>query len=289
MSDPAPLVLHHAPPVISVANYTLIKSPLLGGELKAYISPISSVDLGTFTVTGADAGTLALNTDAAAQLSAVPMDVVVMLDNAVPDAGAQDVTLTLAGTDDATTAITDGTAVLKVPGYAQVAARTFPRCFAVDLKLAANRKVKTITGVTVDCAAAAAGTRFRLFGVPPIASFNVVGCVDEKDFSLRVQDATAIACGLNASAFVKPGMIQPGTVNITAKSINDADGLARYVGRPVTVMIEGVRESRISTERYFFLRTTFGLQKRGPAGQETVMDTANGIAEESLMMLAPSE
>jgi len=280
--------LHHQPPVILPADFPLINAPLLGGELKALFSAQNAVELGKFVVTGSNAGTWTPSAPGLAMLAAQPMDIIVVSDNGLHDGGATDLVIKVSGTDNATTVFTTQNASFALPSWALNQTRSFQKCLGVDLVIGSGLPVATVTAVTVVCAAEAVNSVFKLFAVPALSTFQQIGCVTEKDFNLKTQDAVPIRCGLDPSAFVKPGDLQVGNVSITANSQNDLNGFARYVGRPVTVMLEARRENRLVTDRYYFLRCTAGIKKKGPEGAASVTDSIEGIAEETVFMIAPT-
>jgi hypothetical protein len=276
------------PDTLASTDLGLMRQITEGAEIRVLVAPAESYLLGSELLTGSGTGTFTADTIGAAQLTADPREVVVMFDNDCPDAYTQDIVLTGTGTDADAGAFSDASASFALPSYVLDRTRSYPRCYGTDLVTANSKKVKTLTAVSVACSARAKNSRLLFFGVPSYAAFTAIGCIEEKDFNLRMQEAQAFACGLNASSSVQPGMIVPGNLSVSAKNQTVMNGLARYAGRKVTVLLEVRRLNRVITERYLFINTTFGISYRGPGDAGAVMESISGIAEETIILTAPT-
>lgn len=276
----------HAPAELSTANYFLMGEPLFGAEMEAHITQKQPSELGLLTITGAATGTFVADTIGAAQISAVPQSLVAVVDEAILDAGASDIVLTVSGTDNLAASIT-GTATIKVPAYAQNQVRTFARGFAVDVIVSADKKFKTITGVTVACAAEATNARIKLFGLPEVTDFERVGCTGEGEFQPRVRADAPVRCGSDPSAFVKVGDLREGNLRITAKYFNYMAGLARYAGQRCVVLLKEMRSGqKIPTTYHYCTQFVPSGAISTPEGSEPCMNTTEGRYQVNMTLMA---
>ena len=278
----------HAPAELVTDRYPLMAEPLFGAEIEAHITSRQPADLGLLTITGASASTFEADTVGAALLLATPMSLVIVLDESITDAGDLDLLFTVAGVLDDDSAGT-GTAQVRVPGYAQNQARTFPRGFAVDVVVPGGLKFKTFTAITVVCAAEATNARFRLFGLPDIADFERVGCTGAGSFQPRVRADAPVRCGSDPSAFVKEGDLREGSLRVEAKYFNYAQGLARYAGQRCTVLLKEMRSgAKIPATFHYVTQFVPSGEISMPEGSEACMNTTEGRFQTNLSFLAPT-
>jgi hypothetical protein len=226
--------------------------PTLGYEQQLYVSTGQTVEPGMFTVLGLNSGVYNPNLADSATLAAAPQELLAVLDGDI-NAGEQDLVLSVTGTD-ATGAALTGTATFKVPAYSQFTERVFPKSYAAEvIPTVDGKQFKTITGVTVTCDAAATGLNLALFGVPPLSSFRKIGCKTQLNYDLRIPLPHSVQCGRDMSAFIKPGEIPEGTMDVTAKIPTFSDGLARVNGRRVTGLVKEVKEDKLDVMHMFFM------------------------------------
>jgi hypothetical protein len=62
-----------------------------------------------------------------------------------------------------------------------------------------------------------------------------------------------IQCGRDKAAFVKPGEIEEGKLDITAKIPTESDGLARVNGIRVTGLVKDVKEDKLDVQHTFLI------------------------------------
>lgn len=278
----------HAPPVLATTYFPLMAEPMFGAEFEVFITSKQPAELGLFTITGASAGAFEADVVGAQMLLAEPQSLVVVVDEAIVDAGAN-IVLTVAGVAEDNSNIT-GTATITPPAYVN-AAKTFTRGFAVDVIVSGDKKFKSINnnGITVVCNAKAANARIRVFGLPEIADFERVGCTGAGEFQPRVRGDAPVRCGSNPSAFVKEGDLLEGQLRVEAKYFNDGIGLARYAGQRTVVMLKEMRSGQKIPGTYRYL-TQFVPSGRltMPEGSEPVMNTADGRYQHHMTLLAPT-
>lgn len=279
-----------APATLAVANYHLMKEPLQGHQMKVLLSTKRPFELGEFTITGADTGTWSPETVGAAELAAENRDIVAMVivNQGIPDAGNEDIVLTIAGTN-ASDEVISGTATFKVPAYADNATvRKFARGFAVDVTVAAGADFKTITGVTVACAAGAANAVIALYALPEITDFTQVACLGAGMWQPRVLSDQPIRCGNNPSRFVKEGDLLEGMLELESKYFSGTSGLAPFLGIECVALLQEVRGSNIVTTNHYCTQFRPSAPTRWSEGPEAAsLNTGNRFSE-NLSFYAPS-
>lgn len=241
------------PKDIAATDFPMAVKPTLGYELQLHVSTQLSVELGMLAVQAANSGVYAPSAADNAALAAAPMELVAELEGDV-NCGASDMVVTVTGTDAGDQPLT-GTATFKVPSYSSFTERVFPKGYAVEVTTASGSPFKTVTSVTVQNDAVAAGVSIALFGVPALNTFRKIGCKTQLNFDPRVALPHSVQCGRDLSAFIKAGEIPEGTLEITAKIPTFSDGLARVNGRRVTGLIKEVKEDKLDTMHVFL----FGL------------------------------
>lgn len=279
----------HAPPTLASGNFPIMGEPLFGAEMEAWISPKQPAELGLFTITGASAGTFEADTIGAAQLLAVPQSLIVVVDEAIVDAGAN-IVITVAGVAEDASNIT-GTATITTPGYLQDQTKSFPRGFAVDVVVTGDKKFKSINanGITVVCNALATNARIRVFGLPELTDFQRIGCTGAGSFQPRVRRDAPVRCGSNPSAFVKEGDLMEGNLRIEAKYFNYGAGLARFAGQRCMVLLKEMRTgAKIPTCYHFVTQFVPSGEITTPEGSEPCMNTTEGRFQHNMTFLAPT-
>lgn len=266
-----------------------MNEPMLGAEFQSYITSKLPAELGLFTITGASAGTFEADTVGAAQLLANPQSLIVVVDEAITDAGGN-IVITVAGVAEDASNIT-GTATITTPGYLQNQNKSFPRGFAVDVVVTGDKKFKSINngGITVTCNALATNARIRVFGLPEITDFERVGCTGAGSFQPRVRQDAPIRCGSDPSAFVKEGDLREGSLRIEAKYFNYGAGLARYAGQRCMVMLREMRTgAKIPTTYHYVTQYVPSGEITIPEGSEPCMNTSEGRFQFNMTFLAPT-
>ncbi|HXP62045.1 MAG TPA: hypothetical protein VN829_16230 [Dongiaceae bacterium] len=241
------------PKDIAATDFPMAVKPTLGYELQLYVSTQLGVEPGMLAIQAANSGVYTPSAADNAALAAAPMELVAELEGDV-NCGASDMVMTVTGTDANGQPLT-GTATFKVPSYSSFTERVFPKGYAVEVTTASGNPFKTVTAVTVQNDAVAAGVNIALFGVPALGTFRKIGCKTQLNFDPKVPLPHSVQCGRDLSAFIKAGEIPEGTLDITAKIPTFSDGLARVNGRRVTGMIKEVKEDKLDTMHVFM----FGL------------------------------
>lgn len=279
----------HAPPTLATGSFPIMAEPLLGAEFQSFITSKVPAEMGLFTITGASAGSFEADTVGAAQLLASPQSLIVVVDEAITDAGAN-IVLTIAGVAEDASNIT-GTATITTPGYLQNQNKTFPRGFAVDVVVTGDKKFKSINngGITVVCNALATNARIRVMGIPEITDFERVGCTGAGSFQPRVRRDAPIRCGSDPSAFVKEGDLAEGSLRIEAKYFNYGAGLARYAGQRCMVLLKEMRTgAKIPTTYHYVTQYVPTGEITIPEGSEPCMNTSESRFQVNMTFLAPT-
>jgi hypothetical protein len=275
------------PPTLTSDLYPIARKPALGYESHLLFSLKQSLEPGSFEVTGANTGTFTLNQAEATALDADPMELLALLDTDV-DCGATNLVLTVTGTDHLGAAAT-GTATFAPPAHSAMQDKVFGRCWSVQVESAgpAFKKFKTVTGVSVACAAQALGAKFVLVAIPALTTFQEILCKTQVNITPKVPMPHSIACGRDMAAYTKPGEIPIGAVSISAKNISSADGLARVNGRRVTGLLKTVKEDLVTTDHMFLLGLIVAVKLDVGDGVSEQTWSGEGQTEETAFVIAP--
>jgi hypothetical protein len=241
------------PKDLAPTDYTVALKPTFGYEQQLYVSTQASVELGMLEVTAPNSGVYTASVADNAALAGAPLELLAELESDV-NCGDSDLVVTVTGTDALGNPLT-GTATFKVPAYSSFTERVFPKGYAVEVTTESGAPFKTVEAPTVENDASAVGVKIALFGVPPLSTFRKIGCKTQLNYDPKVPLPHSVQCGRDLSAFVKPGEIPEGTLEITAKIPTFSDGLARVNGRRVTGLIKEVKEDKLDTMHIFL----FGL------------------------------
>jgi hypothetical protein len=260
--------------------------PTLGYEKQLYVSTAETYELGTFEVTAPNSGVYTPNAADNAALSADPHEVAAVLEVDV-NCGASNLILTVTGTDQNWQALTN-VATFSVPAYSSFTERVFPKSFAVEAipNQGDGKLVKTVASVSVQCAADAIGTKITLFAIPAVSTFRKIGCKTQLNYNLKVPMPYAVQCGRDKAAFVKPGEIEEGKLDITAKIPTESDGLARVNGIRVTGLVKDVKEDKLDVQHTFFIGLIMTSKVSSGESVDPATLAADALYEDIAVILA---
>lgn len=273
------------PDVIAASDYPIAQKPTFGGETNLYVTALAPTEQGLLEVRGVNSGVWTPDSAAATALGTTPQELVAVME-VDANGGAANIVVTVVGTDQSDGALT-GTATFAPPGYAKMTEKIFPTGFAVDVSVAAGKKFKTITSVSVTNLAAAKNARITLFGLPSWTSFFLVGCKTDLNFATKSRVPKSIACGMDGTAFSKLGRSEESKLTFDSKLISMGDGAPRYDGVRATWAIQTTKEGRLVTERAYFLGAIIKVEPKHPDGEGESMASGSGIFEDVAIMPAP--
>lgn len=262
----------YAPANITASDYSVAQAPTFGGEVDVYISPGEAVRRGVVEITGATTGVFTKDSDPAGTGNLVAALLTPLR------GGSSDISVQL-GTSSA------GKATFKVPGYAKNDARVWQPGFAVDMSDLATSGTfgnLAVSGAHAD----SKGAKVGIFELPAAGTFKLVGCTTDKGWTTKSRMPVAIACGMNGSAFTKPGRSEPGEINVTAKHVSFADGLARFDGVGCTVMMKSIKEGTLELERTYLMGVRLQVNPSAGDGEDEATDAASGVYEDLAIMPA---
>lgn len=262
----------YEPTVIAATDYPIARRPSFGAEMLVSLSSEETYELGQVYMEAVASGTWEADVPNAAVLLADPSDIVVMVSPEVKSAAQ--VVVTVTGTNSADGALT-GTATIKPPAWVPNQTFDFGEGYAVDVVAASA--FKTITGVTFT--QGSKGGKLRLFKLPALDTFSLVGVTTAKDFTPKTRTPKPIADGLDGSAFVKFGRTAPGTLSITQKFVSFSDGLMRFAGRRCTAVAVVEKEETLITERLIFGNFVPPAKIAFPDGDDEATNSAEGMFE----------
>lgn len=277
----------YVPTSVAQGDIGIAQRPFLGGEFAVYYSFIDAILMGTIALTGATTGTF--EAEAGITLPASPgADLQMALLTPLRSAGsALSVGISAKG---ATTSTLNGTATFAPPGWVRDATANQPLGAAVDVVTTAAEKFvsgsPTLALGTI--ANGVEGVRIGLYRLPEPADWVLLGCTGEIRITDKSRKPKNIACGMNQSAFTKPGQTEIGTVSVGAKVRSFQEGLARIRGQRVSMMIVGKKEDSLITDRIVLSSVIMNTPIRLPEGDGEVVLEAEGQYEDALYFGAPS-
>lgn len=263
------------PAALTADKISLARRPSAGGEYQVSLSTEEALELGTVSITGANAGTYTGDTGYAVSLAARPSDVIVLLEHGQAVGGS--ITVHVVGTD-ATNAALSGNATLEFPTWAGVEDEAFPTGLAGEVIVAANKKFKTVTSVTVlNANAAAKDAKLIVLAMPDSETFVKVGCTTSKQYTTPSRPGRTIACEMQGSAFVAAGRSRPGSLTISAKD-QGAAGLSRFDGLRTVARISVVHQG-VEARRMFMTGHYVTVELSAPDGEEDATHQSQGPFE----------
>ena len=285
------------PPTVAAGNYPIATKPLLGYEQQLYVTTQPYTDLGLLQVLAVNSGTYTANTADNTRLATVPQELLLIAETGV--LGDSALTVQVVGTD-ALGAALSGVATFTPPGYAQDQGFDLHQHRAVEVipwqagVVADGSKFKTITAVTPLAASAAyTNAKFRLVGMPSVLAyagvpspFVKIGTKTSLEFEEKIQEPVAIQDGVDAGAYIKPGIIPVGTLSISTKDPVSADGLRRYNGLALTGLIKEVKQDLLATQYVFLGGLIITVKPKGGEGQEAVSLDASAMYQRVGCVLA---
>lgn len=238
--------MKYTPATPSAVDQPLLAEPEIGAEMGVYAS---------YAPFGIVYGIQQTAVDAAASVSVAGVytmpvagcDLQLVTKNAVRSDVELVVTLDVVDEDDtATTAV----ATFAPPSYAADQSFNFQLATGVDFVpvTGSTKKIKSITGIA-SVAGGALGNKFDVVALPPEDSWFSIGCNRSEDLVTPYPNSLNIACGRDASAYVKSGRNVVGSLTVDAAYKTSGEGLARLGGAKVSVMMVSQRDDRIVAER----------------------------------------
>lgn len=272
------------PSAIPTVSIPLARRPSQGGEYQVYLSPADGLELGSVTVTGANAGTYTADTGYAVALAARPSDLVVVLENGRKVGGS--LTVHVVGTDQADAALS-GNATLEFPAWAGVSQEAFPTGLAAEVVVAANKYFKTVTSVTVTAADVdAKDAKLILLGMPDQSTYERVGCTTSKEITTPSRTGRPMACEMNGSAFTAAGVSTPGELSISAADTGPGS-LQRFDGVRCVAQIRVVHEGS-EVRRLYMTGHYVKVRLQAPTGEEQATHQSQGPFERYAYFLPAS-
>lgn len=276
--------MSYAPSAVVAANYPVIQKPLLGGETKVDFVPEAAILVGTFSITGEDAGSWAANPSVTLPTAGVPL--VAMVDTGTGiHGGTEDLVLTVNGTDTGDSVI-NGTASIGVPAYALDTRKFFRVGRAADVVVTGGAGFKTVSGVTIACDADAKGGVIKVYQLPTAASFNEIRGKMDARVSSKAPNPLAIPEGMVGGEWSKYGRSPVPSFTINAKHFVEADGFGKYAGAAGVIRVRYIMESVHSASMYL-TGARFNDELNLPDGESEAQTSINGIYEQQMLFLAP--
>lgn len=272
------------PSALPTVSIPLARRPSQGGEYQVFLSPMDGLELGSVSITGANAGTYTADTGYAVALAARPSDLIVLLENGRKAGGA--LTVHVVGTDQ-TDAALSGNATIEFPSWAGVSQEAYPTGFAAEVIVAANKQFKTVSSVTVLAADVdAKDAKLILLGMPDQSTYERVGCTTSKEITTPSRVGRPMPCEMNGSAFTAAGVSRPGELSISAADTGSGS-LQRFDGVRCTAQVRVVHEGT-EVRRMYMPGHYVTVRLSAPTGEEQATHQSQGPFERFAYFLPAS-
>src|SRR5262245_16692121 len=189
---------------------------------------------------------------------------------------------------DAAPVITLGhlSATLAPVGYAANQSFNFSASRGVEMTRGTEPTSVITTATVPTITNARRGGRIAFVQLPKRAHFSLVATTNEKNITLPIRAAKAIASGFDATRYVKPGRTTEGKLRITSKDLTDDDGLRRFMGQRCVAMIETKKEELVITSRSFLTNFVPGASQTNPDGDGESMIECEGFFQHLVTVVA---
>lgn len=278
----------YVPSSVASADLDIAQSPAFGGEYAVYIANIAAVLIGTVNLTAPGVGTYTDNPATGLTLPTAN-DLQLVCQTYVKSAVAP--VIKLAGMDDTGTPVAmDGTATFAPPARSNNQKFNFQRGIGTDLVPAVGgKKFSAITGLAVSTPITGGGANqeFTLWSLPQQADYSLICCTTDATFNTKSRMAKGVDCGMEADAFIKRGKTQPGELSLSAKLKDMMSGLPRFDGDKCTVMLVGLKDGVVTSERWVFTQFVGNLKPSLPEGDGEVTVSMAGKFVEHFFFVAP--
>lgn len=275
------------PSDLASSDYGVALRPTQGYAEKLLVSNEQSVELGALEIVAANSGVYTADTANNLALADNPQEVLVTLETPA-SLGANGATLVVSftGTYSDDSAMT-GTATLKVPVYAKDQSAELPSTISAEvIRNDLTKDIKTLVYAGVTAGVTTVGVRISVFGLPGATSFQQIACKENFTWNPKTQDSIGIRCGKDPNAFVLPGDIMDGTLDVTAKVQSEVDGLMRVMGRRCTGKIIVTKEDVLPVMHVYLLGLVIGAKRTAPEGADPSTITGTGKYEDAPILWA---
>lgn len=280
--------MQYVPSAVAAADLDIAQSPAFGGEYAVYIANIAAVLIGTVDLTAAGTGTWVDNPATGLTLPTAN-DLQLICQTYVKSTVSP--VIILAGMDDTGTPVAmNGTATFAPPARSNNQKFNFQRGIGAELVPAVGgKKFSAITGLGVSTPITGGGAnqQFSLWSLPQQADYSLIGCTTDANFNTKSRMAKGVDCGMEADAFVKRGKTQPGELSLTAKLKDMMSGLPRFDGEKCTVMLVGLKDGVVTSERWVFTQFVGNIKPSLPDGDGEATVAMAGKFVEHMWFVAP--
>lgn len=272
-----------APSAITGTNIVVAGKPVLGGEKILKVSQGRIREIGRFTISTTNTGTWAA--DAVNTLAAAGEDLVGVILTPTGVAAAANIVLTLSGQDNVPANIT-AVCTFAPPAWCRIQAKTFPIGWGEDCIEASSKKLATISGATIVCGADTAGTIIGIYAIPELTTFTEIMCAEDVDWDTQAPESVSIACGMDGTAFSKPGRSGERSMRATTHLVSSAESMMRFDGMTVTALVELRKEGKVVTDRYFLQDWQVKAKPTLPSGNTPASAAGEGKYQLCISMIA---
>lgn len=273
------------PRTLTTDDYVVALKPSKGYEQQLHVSLEQSTELGTLEIAALNSGTFTANAADVARLLATPQELVAVAESDL-DGGAENIVVSLSVLY-ADNTLGTATATFSNPAYSNISEKRFPRSWAAEVIADADKLIKAIAGIaSINAEPEAIGAKITFFGLPSLSTFRKIPCKTQLNWDPRVAMPEPVRCGRDPSAFIKPGDLSEGALEITSKVPTFADSLARLNGLRVTGLIKEVKEDKLNTMNVFVMGLIMTARANVGESQEDVTLAATSRYEDVAILVA---
>lgn len=271
-----PVTLNLTPSTINSADYGIAQTPLLGGELKVYLSAKPSRILGKALLTSDGVISYKYLLPPTSATTPGPIAAVAIGGGVLQTAAD---TITFAGL----------TGSFSPVGWASNQTFNFQVGRGVELTgTFVNPTSSSVPTLSLTPGAGMLrGSQFNIVELPSYSDFVLAGCTTERSVTVPSRASKNIACGMEASEWTTPGMTSQGELEITGLNQGPDDGLLRFAGVKCQAMLVGLREERLETFRAICTDWTGTARTPYPTGDSESTVTLSGAFSRYIVFPAP--
>jgi hypothetical protein len=130
------------------------------------------------------------------------------------------------------------------------------------------------------------GTIIHLIEMPALSDFKIAGTTKKIGLTFPQSGTHVIPDGYDGARWTTRARSEPGTIDLTTLDHGANEGLQRYGGFPLCVMIENFGEGLVLKARTFCTEVRFGAKGDDPEGSEDSTRDGNGMFQDFIILVA---
>lgn len=267
------------PATVGAADYSLVQSPALGGELEVWLTSKASRLLGSARLTAdGSAGVVWKFVNLPSSASTPGPIVAVVTGGGITQKAAD--TITYAGLTGQFTPV----------GWSSNQGNyNFQVGRAVELDgTFANPTSSSVPTLSQGAGnGMLAGSQFEIWELPKATDFTLAGCTTDRQLTIPARGTKNIACGMNEAEWTVPGMVKVGQLEITGLNQGFDDGLLRFIGVRCQAMLVEKKDNRVTRMNAICTDWVGDCKAPYPSGESEATVQLTGQFSRFIALLAP--